>query len=134
MIVDRLLRVWPDETSLKVGVQTPLRNTYWKLIELNGAAVTSHENQREVHLTMRLDGETVDGFAGCNGFSGRFEQVRTLLRFVDLQSTLMACPYLDDEQAFLKALERVTNYQTLGESLDLRDDAGSIARCRAVYF
>jgi heat shock protein HslJ len=134
MIVDRLLRVWPDETCEKLGVQTPLRNTYWKLVELNGAPVTSHENQKEVHLTLRLDGETVDGFAGCNGFSGRFEQMGPRLRFVKLTSTLMACPYLEEEQAFLNTLERVTNFQILGESLDLRDDAGSLARCRAVYF
>jgi heat shock protein HslJ len=134
MIVDRLLRVWPDESCQKIDVKTPLQNTYWKLVELKGASVTPHEDQKEVYLTLRMEGDTVDGFAGCNGFSGRFERNGSLLRFVALKSTLMACPYLEEEQAFFKVLESVTSYQILGESLDLRDDVGSLARCRAVYF
>ncbi len=133
LIVDRLLRVWPEETCVKAGVQTSLDNTYWKLVELNGAAVAPREGQREIHLLLRRDGNRVGGFAGCNQLSGRYQQDGTRLRFVELGSTLVACPFLDDERAFLAALEKVTSYQSLGESLDLRDDAGSIARFRAVY-
>ena len=50
-----------------------------------------------------------------------------------LAATRMACPYLDEEQDFMKALEGVTSCQVLGESLDLRGETGSIARFRAVY-
>jgi heat shock protein HslJ len=134
LIVDRVLRVWPDETCEKVGVETSLDNTYWKLVELNGKAVAIHEDQREVHLILRVDGHSVGGFGGCNPLKGRYERDGSKLRFAGPASTLMACPYIDDEQAFTTALERVTHYQILGESLDLRDDTGSLARFRAVYF
>ena len=134
LIVDRVLRVWPDETCEKIGVDTSLDNTYWRLVELNGKAVATHEDQREVHLTLRVDGYSMGGFAGCNQLTGHYERNGLKLHFTGLASTLMACPYLDDERAFTAALERVTNYQILGESLDLRDDAQSVARFRAVYF
>ena len=134
LIVDRVLRVWPEETCEKVGVNTSLDNTYWRLVELSGKAVVTHEDQREVHLTLRVDGFSVGGFAGCNQLTGHYERNGLKLHFTGLASTLMACPYLDDERAFTTTLERVTNYQILGESLDLRDDAQSIARFRAVYF
>lgn len=134
LIVDRVLRVWPDETCEKVGVNTSLDNTYWKLVELDGKPVVTHEDQREVHLTLRVDGHSIGGFAGCNQLTGRYEREGLKLRLTGLASTLMACPYMDDERAFTTALERVTNYQILGESLDLRDDTQSIARFRAVYF
>ncbi len=134
LIVDRVLRVWPDETCEKSGVETTLANTYWKLVELNGKAVATHENQREVHLTMRVDGRTVDGFAGCENFSGEYRRDGSAIRFERFKVPPSACQYLDEQRAFLVALSRATHFQILGESLDLRDDASSIARFRAVYF
>ena len=133
LIVDRLLRIWPDETCEKATVHTTLDNTYWKLVELNGKPVATHEDQREVHMILRAEGNRVDGFGGCYSFVGGFEQAGDTLRFFGLGTMRKPCPYFEDEHMFLKMLERVTNYQSLGESLDLRDDARSIARFRAVY-
>jgi copper homeostasis protein (lipoprotein) len=133
LIVERFLQVWPGETCEKLGVETTLVNTYWKLVELGGEAVVPRENQREVHLTLHIDGNRAAGFAGCNQFTGVYEHEGGRVRFSRMAATLMACNYLDDERAFLQTLERVTSYQILGESLDLRDDAGTIARFRAVY-
>ncbi len=133
VIVERFERVWPEESCEKLGVNTPLDNTYWRLVELNGAPATPHEGQREVHLLLRIDGQ-VGGFGGCNHLMGRYERDGTRLRFVDLGSTLMACPYSDEEAAFMSALQRSTTFRILGESLDLRDEEGqSIALLRAVY-
>lgn len=134
LIVDRVLRVWPDETCDKIGVDTPLDNTYWKLVELNGKAVATHEDQREVHMVLRIDGHAVDGFAGCADFAGEYHRDGSTLRFDRFRVPPTVCQYIDDQRAFLLALSRATHYQILGESLDLRDDTGSIARLRAVYF
>jgi uncharacterized lipoprotein YbaY/heat shock protein HslJ len=133
VIVDRFLQIWPDETCAKVGVETSLSNTYWKLVELNGRAVATREDQREVHMLLHPGDARVNGFAGCNQFNGGYRQTGPNLHFDQLATTLMACPYSDEERAFMQALESVTSYQTLGESLDLRGESGSIARFRAVY-
>ncbi len=92
LIVDRVLRVWPEETCEKVGVNTSLDNTYWRLVELSGKAVVTHADQREVHLTLRVDGFSVGGFAGCNQLTGHYERNGLKLHFTGLASTLMACP------------------------------------------
>ena len=133
LVVERFERVWPGESCEKVGVDTSLDNTYWRLAELNGAAVTPHEGQREVHVILRLDGQ-VGGFGGCNHLTGRYHHDGSSLHFVDLGSTLMACPYSDEEAAFVGALQNTVSFRILGESLDLRDGAGkSIALLHAVY-
>ena len=133
LVIERFERVWPEESCEKLGVDTSLENTYWRLVELNGATVTAHEGQREVHVILRLDGN-VGGFGGCNHLTGRYQRDGTTLRFADLGSTLMACPYSDDEAAFMTALQNTASFRILGESLDLRDGEGkSIALLRAVY-
>lgn len=131
--VERFLAVWPEETCEKAGVRTTLHNTYWKLVELNGTPVTPHEHQREMHIILRTQSNQIGGFGGCNTLGGRYEVDGDRLRFVGLTSTEMACNYLDEERAFIDALTRTTNYRSVGESLQLRDDTGPIARLRAVY-
>jgi heat shock protein HslJ len=132
LIVDRFDAVWPGETCQKTGVETTLRNTYWKLVELNGAPVHTQEGQREVHLSLRMDAPSVRGFAGCNMFEGTYALDGTKLRFEKLVATLTACPF--EEAAYLAALETVSTYRILGETLVLFGDAGQVARFRAVYF
>jgi copper homeostasis protein (lipoprotein) len=134
LIVDRFLNVWPGETCEKAGVETPLTNTYWKLVSLNGDAVETHPGQREVHLLLETDESKVRGFAGCNNFFGGYTVEGEDLRFEQVASTMMACPHLDEETTFLQALEKVTAYEILGESLELCGDDGMRARFKAVYF
>jgi hypothetical protein len=43
------------------------------------------------------------------------------------------CPYMDGETAFFQVLEKVTEYEILGESLELRGTDGSVVRFKAVY-
>jgi copper homeostasis protein (lipoprotein) len=140
LIVDKLSNVWPGESCEKVGVETPLVNTYWKLVSLDGEAVETHADQREVHFILRTDDPKVRGFAGCNKFFGGYTVKQEELRFGNLASTMAACPYLDEETAFLQALSKVKRYEILGESLELRGEGGlrdegwMRARFKAVYF
>jgi heat shock protein HslJ len=84
-------------------------------------------------MILRLDGHTLGGFGGCNQLAGRYSQQGTNLRFSEIPATPTDCVSAEHELAFTNALDRTTTYQILGESLDLRNDAGSIARFRAVY-
>jgi copper homeostasis protein (lipoprotein) len=134
LIVDRFDGIWPEETCEKSGVGTPVRNTYWKLVELRGAAVHTHPDQREVHMLMRTDEAVVRGFAGCNSFSGGFVIDGTALRFGEIAATRALCPYIEEETAFFAVLASVTSYRILGETLLLFSDFTPVARLRAVYF
>ncbi len=134
LIVERFEQIWPGESCEKSAVRTPLENTYWKLVELRGAPVEAHADQREIHLRLRPEEERMTGFAGCNQIMAGYEIEDNSLAFGPLGSTMMACPYLDDETAFLRALEGVTRFLILGESLVVSGDTGDLARFRAVYF
>jgi copper homeostasis protein (lipoprotein) len=134
LIVDRFRKVWPGENCEKVSVETPLINTHWHLVELNGKPVETHPGQREIYLRLRPDVTQLMGFAGCNQFKGRYALDGPALRFERLASTLTACPYLDEERAYLDALETVTGYEILGETLDLNCEDRVVARFKAVYF
>ncbi len=134
LIVDKFSNIWPDETCEKSSVETPLTNTYWKLVSLNDEAVETHADQREVHLLLETGGLKVRGFAGCNQFFDDYTVEGEQLRFEQLASTRMACPHLDEETAFLQALDKVTTYEILGESLELCGEDGMRARFKAIHF
>jgi copper homeostasis protein (lipoprotein) len=134
LVVGQFKKVWPGESCEKSTVETPVINTYWKLVELYGKPIESRPDQREVHLRLRTDVKQALGFAGCNQFKGAYELDGEKLRFHQVASTMMACPYLDEEQVFLAALEAVAGYEILGETLDLIGADGVVARFKAVYF
>jgi len=134
VIVDQFLAIWPEETCQKAGVHTTLDNTYWQLVELNGKPVPLHEGQRETHIILRTQSNQLGGFGGCNKLTGRYEVDGDRVRFLDVAASGAACDFVADEQVFIDALSRVTHYLSVGESLQLRDDKGPIARLRAVYF
>ena len=53
LIVERFDQVWPGESCEKSAVATPLENTYWKLVALNGTRVETHADQREIRVRRR---------------------------------------------------------------------------------
>ncbi len=75
---------------------------------------------------VRFDGEQVTGDGSCNRFFGPYEMTPNGdLRFGELGTTMMACldAVMEQEQAFLAALEAVDSYSIAGDTLELR--AGS---------
>jgi heat shock protein HslJ/pimeloyl-ACP methyl ester carboxylesterase len=133
VIVERFVNAWPHEVCESSTVETPLSNTYWKLVELSGVPIEPHADQPEVHLLLEREDRQVRGFAGCNRFFGDYQVSARSLTFGELASTMAACPYLDEETAFFRALEKVTAYEIVGESLELRGEEGERLRFQAVY-
>lgn len=112
-----------------------LRDTYWKLLELDGRPVVAGEGMREVHVILASDASRAHGHAGCNDFFGSFQTAEDTLSFSALGSTMMACPEgMDTEQAFLEALGETTRYEISGQVLSLFADDRLLARLEAVYF
>ena len=77
------------------------------------------------------EGHKVQGSAGCNRMMGTYELDGNKLKFGPLATTRMACPALQTETAFLKALATTTRYEVSGSSLTLFGDDTAVARLEA---
>jgi len=93
-----------------------LEGRRWQLVELNGQPVQTTPGREGAFLELDGAASRVTGNASCNRFFGTYDLTAgNRLRFApNLASTLMACPELERERAFLDALSRVDNY-TIGE-------------------
>ncbi|PTD24253.1 META domain-containing protein [Sphingomonas fennica] len=112
-----------------------LTETYWKLVELNGRPVPRLE--REPYLILKAEGGRVNGFGGCNSFSGSYtvDEAASRISFGQVASTMMACVSgMDVEQAFHRVLGQADNYSLNGDHLTLnRARMAPLARFEAVY-
>lgn len=113
-----------------------ITNKYWKLIELNGATLTSIDKQRsEMHINLHVDGNRLTGSGGCNNITGSYElKEGNRIRFSQIASTRMACMDMSNEDAFLKMLNLADNYIVKGDSLIFnKGRMAPLARFIAVY-
>ena len=112
-----------------------LTNTYWKLVELDGARVSmTPEQEREVRITLDDNGKVI-GFTGCNRVMGGYTVAADVLRFTQLAGTRMMCPppAMQLESAVLANLNSVTGFRIDGEQLILLKDGAPVARYESVY-
>jgi heat shock protein HslJ len=70
---------------------------------------------------------TLDGFGGCNQFSGAYTVDGDTIAIGPLLSTMMSCGDEVDtfEGQLLTALQAATTWSVSGSTLDLRDDTGA---------
>jgi putative lipoprotein len=110
-----------------------LTNTYWKLIELNGAAVELGEG-KELHMILKGE-DQVGGYAGCNQFTGSMTVTGDGLSVGPIASTRRMCQgVMEQEFAFLQALENAQRYSISGENLAIENAGGDVTmRFVAVY-
>lgn len=130
----RMVRVASSPPADAPKSAATLRNTYWKLVALNGIPATVPAGGREVHLVLAAAEPRVTGSGGCNRVAGTFELDGTQLRFVGMAGTRMACPDgMEQEAAFLRMLATVARFRLAGDALTLADDKGkAVAKFRAV--
>lgn len=110
----------------------------WKLIELNGIAYYTAKLKHQVPFFILNESEQrFAANAGCNNIMGQFEldQDSLSLRFLQVASTLMACPDMKLEAEFVKMIEAVDSYSLNGDTLTLkRARMAPMARFVADYF
>ena len=114
-----------QEATLNASV--PLRQTYWKLIELvDGADLAAPADGADAaHLVLARDSDRAMGSGGCNRFAARYQVDGGQLRFDALVSGLRLCLQGGtSELAYLERLDAVRAYWQQGRSLELRDRAG----------
>jgi putative lipoprotein len=112
-----------------------LKDTYWKLVELDGTLVIQASQQRrEARITFAGDGSHVNAFGGCNQLAGGYVQEENALRFTQMAGTMMACepPLMELEDRFLKMLGATTGYRIEGRLLTLFGGDQALARFEAV--
>jgi len=135
-VVEAFDAVWPGESCEPSKPDVTLTNTYWRLVELAGEPTEVVEGQREPHLRLIQEGNRVAGSGGCNRLSGSYQLDGTRLSFGSVATTRMACPGgMEQEQAFLAALDGITGYLVTGETLQIWGEDGAVrARLAATYF
>ena len=104
----------------------------WALQEINGKKVTAGNFAKEIpSLEINTTTNTFGGYAGCNNIGGKIFSERSLLRFTDMISTLMACPgTMEDE--FVAALQKTTSYKLKDNSLFLMSDGKTVLKFKKV--
>ena len=132
----------PTASATTASADTDLKpegilNKYWKLVTLEGQAVTMAPDQEQEAYFMLRDSSRVTGFGGCNALNGGFElnEQQMRLRFTNLLTTLKACPGPDTERGFLDVLNQADNYTLRGDTLLLNvGRRAPLAVFHAVYF
>lgn len=117
---------------------TEITNKYWKLIKLEGQAVTMSENQeREPYFILKTENNKVNGHTGCNIFNGSYTLEQGMhIKFSPMATTMMECA--DNglkEQEFLKVFDLADNYTIQNDTLSLNvGRRAPLAVFVAVYF
>jgi 3-keto-disaccharide hydrolase/NlpE-like protein len=65
LVVERFIGAWPRETCGNRLAESPLRNTYWKLVRLGDGPVQVADRQREPHLIFNASEARLSGHGGC---------------------------------------------------------------------
>jgi len=126
LVVERFLRAMPGERCQERASLAGLANTRWRPVRIGPREVVVSGGQREPWIMLEPSSKRVTGSGGCNRITGGYEASDGMLRFGRLAGTMMACPAMDTETAFLRALEGTRRYRVLGRVLELLDDRGRL--------
>ncbi len=117
--------------------ENEITNKYWKLKTIEGQNVEMTDNQTKEQYFILRGNNIVNGFAGCNNFSGSYKiEAGNRIRFDKMAVTMMICT--DEkimEPQFLKVFELADNYTINGDQLMLNvGRRAPLAVFEAVYF
>ncbi|MEK8180135.1 copper resistance protein NlpE N-terminal domain-containing protein [Flavobacterium buctense] len=97
-----------------------LAETKWKLITLNGKVV-EHKGKKDYFLKLNSKDGRFSAYAGCNSMMGSYVMPSAFgLSFSNVAMTRMACPNMDLETRFSKALEETDRYTIKDNILKLQ--------------
>lgn len=114
----------PRDSSSPYGVD-------WQLVELNGQPAPPGAGGKPGTLTLREDEGRVNGFGGCNRFSGTFTASGDQIQFGPLIMTKMACSEgMDLEARYPVALSGSSGFRVTPAGLELLSGSDVVARFR----
>ena len=102
----------------------------WKLIEINGVAISSMNPQPtvETFIFFQVDGNKVYGNSGCNNFTGVYKSEGGALKFSAMISTRKMCIDMTIENQMNKLFQAVDSYAIQNNTLSLLQDKTILAR------
>lgn len=118
-------RTGEEETHALEGCGTYVTdyrlNDIWVLEEMMSKKVAKEDfDGNDVpYMEIYTNENRFSGFSGCNRMTGSLFYEKDLLRFAQIASTRMACPKMDRESEFLKALQSGTRYKVENNRLYL---------------
>jgi copper homeostasis protein (lipoprotein) len=124
LVVEHFVRLQVGDSCASGAVQAELANTRWVPVRIGERSITGLE--REPWFVLEPRTKHVTGSGGCNRFTGSYESGTGTLKFGALASTRMACPAMETEATFLKALERTRRFRLAGRKLELVDEHGVV--------
>jgi len=133
VVVDRFVKIIPEQDCDGERNDTGLFNTTWRLSELDGKPITMAEGQQNPFVMLEVEGNRMHGFSGCNRFFGTYLVKGEIFVFNKMAGTRMAClKGTALENGFLKAMSKTEAYRIRNGMLELRDRHENIlARLKA---
>jgi heat shock protein HslJ len=117
--------------SLTAARELPLVGTTWQLVRYDaGGGVVAEAIAGTTVTAVFDDTGTVGGQSGCNQYSAPYKADESTLTIEQAVATLMACTepagVMEQEAAFLTALENVASYRLQDYGLELLDAGGTL--------
>lgn len=109
---------------------TPLTGTLWQLTGYNNGkgGFASVLAGTEITAVFSEEGK-LGGSAGCNNYTASFEVDGNNISIGPAAATMMMCPapegIMDQESAYLAALESAATYEIRGDQLEMKDAEGA---------
>ena len=126
LVVEKFVRAMPGQSCEERESRPGLANNRWRPVRIGEQTVIMPGQEREPWIVLDARSKRVTGSGGCNRISGSYQAGNGTLRFGPMISTKMACPAMEIETEFLRALENTRRYRIVGRVLELVDEHGRL--------
>jgi heat shock protein HslJ len=104
--------------------------TSWSLESYRNAEGEMQEALPESVVTADFQATQVSGMAGCNNYNGSYQSSGNSLEFGEIARTRQFCStplgIMEQENAYLQALQSVAEFDISGNTLEMSDDRGDV--------
>jgi len=97
---------------------TPLKNTYWSLVELHDKEAQSFEHQAEIHLLFHINNNSLHGSDGCNLLHAKYSKDKNNFSIDKLSTGKVSCKAgMEQADEFLHLLTKVDRIKIVEDNL-----------------
>lgn len=118
----------------KSEVKQPLQSLYdiWGVIRVNGENRLAQQIPQTIEINTNQ--MTIMGEAGCNNYRGHLnvDEPSNKINFINIVSTRKTCPYQQQENDFLKALESIDAFYRYNQNLLLISNGQVVIQARHI--
>jgi putative lipoprotein len=104
----------------------PFADTEWLLTNLNEKVINKNDEGLASFIVFSAD-NTFKGFAGCNKFQGVYKIENGKLSLDKIGATKMECENDNNEEEFIKSLNKIVSFKIVKNQLMLKDKSKTIA-------